>query len=64
MSNSSYVVLKVQSKVMLGAREMDELSRYAEEDEFDLVAALDELRRHSLVGEGDSNLIGLLGRKV
>jgi hypothetical protein len=56
--------LKLLKVLALGAREMDELSRYAEEDEFDLVAALDELRRHSLVGEGDSNLIGLLGRKV
>ena len=43
---------------------MDDLSFYAEEDRFDLVTALDELRRHGLIGERDSGLIGLLRRKL
>jgi hypothetical protein len=56
--------LELLKVLALGDRKMDDLSCYAEEDRFDLVTALDELRRHGLIGERDSGLIGLLRRKL
>ena len=57
LTQNAFKLLKV---LALGAKDMDALCWYAREDEFDLKAALDELREYQLLDESDPEMMGLV----
>jgi hypothetical protein len=56
--------LKLLKVLALGDCNMNALSRYAEENGFDLDTALDELTSYDLLSDRDSESIGLSKRKL